>query len=201
MIPKVIHADCIEYMRKLPDNSFDIILTSPPFKDEDVEGDFWEFYDSFFKECIRVCSNVCMIIFSATKMNTVIQKYPPKRTIIWSKGVVKYSWRFNPIFVYEKNDYKVNCHIWSDAFSVPPILGSDKMHKYQDPVVLYSTLLSMFDDCHSVLDPFAGSGTTGVAAMQNNMYCHLVEIDGQNISIIKDVLQSHKGQTKLEAAE
>ena len=183
----VINADCIKYMQNIRDNAFDIVLTSPPFKDEDVDGDFWTFYDSFFKECMRVCSKVCIIIFSATKMNEVIQRYPPKRTMIWGKGVVKYSWRYNPIFVYQKSeDYKVNKYIWSDVFGIPPLFGINKVHKYQDPVDLYSTILSMFKDCKTVLDPFAGSGTTGIAAIRNNMLYTLVDIDARNVEIIKD---------------
>ena len=32
--------DCIEGMKALPDDSVDLMLTSPPFKDEDVEEDY-----------------------------------------------------------------------------------------------------------------------------------------------------------------
>lgn len=153
--------NCIDLMKNYPDNYFDIVLTSPPFKDEDVEGDYWTFYNEFFQQAFRVTGKVLIIIHSATKMNEHIIRYPPKRTIIWGKGIIAASWRYNPIFVYQKTEeYKVNKYIWCDCFGVEPIKGNVKVHKYQDPVTLYETILSMFKGCMSVLDPFCGSGTT-----------------------------------------
>jgi len=42
------------------------------------------------------------------------------------------------------------------------VLGNWKVHKYQDPELLYETIIKMFKGCKSVLDPFMGSGTTGL---------------------------------------
>lgn len=158
---KIIIGDCREVLKELPDNSIDIIFTSPPFKDEDVEGDYWTFYDEFFKEAYRVAGKALIIIHSATKMNEHITRYPPKRTMIWGKGIIAAAWRFNPIYVYQKTEeYKINKYIWCDCFGVTPIKGNVKVHKYQDPLTLYKTVLSMFKGCNSFCDPFTGSGTT-----------------------------------------
>lgn len=181
----ILNADCIEYMKGLEDNHYDIILTSPPFKDEDVEGDYWTWYDTFINECRRVSKYVTIIIHSATKMNEHITKYPPKRTLIWGKGVVMYSWRYNPIYVYEKNDYKINPHIWSDCIGVQPIDGQHKTHPYEDPVKLYQTILSMFSDLHTVLDPCAGSGTTLIAGRMCGMDVDCVEVGKGRCECIK----------------
>lgn len=161
----IYHVDAIEFMKQLPDHSIDMILTSPPFKDEDVPGEYWEFFDSALREMLRVTKNVVCVVHSATKMQTIYQRYPPKRTIIWGKGIVSYSWRYNPIYVYQIGDhYKVNKYIFTDCVGVPPIKGKDKSHKYQDPLALYELILKMFKGNTLVLDPFAGAGTCRTAA-------------------------------------
>ena len=184
-------------MRGFEDNSYDMVFTSPPFKDEDVEGDYWDFYDSFFKEAYRVTNKALIIIHSATKLEYLYQHYPPKRIMIWGKGVVKYSWRFNPILVYQKNEYKVNKYIWSDVFGVAPIYGSEKAHKYQDPEILYQTILSMFKDCKTVLDPFMGSGTTGRACLSLQKDFTGIDIIRENVQLSQQLLQTRQEQKTL----
>ncbi len=156
--------DARELAKAIPDESVDLVFTSPPFKDEDVAGDYWQFYDSLFRECMRVCRKATIIIHSATKINDLMVRYPPKRLMIWGKGISQYSWRYNPILVYQKSDaYKVNKYIWSDIFGVNALFGNDKFHPYQDPDTLYWAIIGMFKDCDIVLDPCIGSGTTAIA--------------------------------------
>ena len=66
--------DCIEGMKALPDDSVDLMLTSPPFKDEDVEEDYWEFYSAFFAEAWRITRNALLIIHSSTKQIEIIKR-------------------------------------------------------------------------------------------------------------------------------
>jgi DNA modification methylase len=164
-INKIICGDALKILPDFPPKSVDMIFTSPPFKDEDVQGDYWKFYDKFFNLAIQITKKVLIIIHSSTKMNYIISHYPPKRTMIWGKGFSQYSYRYNPIFVYQLDDnYKVNKYIWNDCFgisSLPP--GKSKWHRYQDPLILYETIIKMFKDCNLVLDPFIGSGTTALA--------------------------------------
>ena len=164
MMPLLIQGDA----RRIPlkDESVDMILTSVPFKDEDVEGDYWEFYDLIFKEMYRVSRKCLAIINTPTRINELAIRYPPKRWIIWGKGIIAPAWRFNPILIYQKNGYKVNKYIWSDTIGIAPIKGSNKIHKYQDPTELYKVLIKMFKDCQLIFDPFGGSGTCAVACME-----------------------------------
>ena len=165
-VNKIYYGDCISGMKSLPDESVDLLFTSPPFKEEDVDGDYWEFYTSFFNEAMRITKNAVFIIQSPKNQVKIIRDYPePKRILIWGKGLVKYSTRYNPIFVYQKGDhYKVNKYIYSDVFGVPPLFGINKSHKYQDPEVLYYTILKMMKGNKIICDPFMGSGTTARAA-------------------------------------
>jgi len=173
----IYKGDSLEILPQLETKSIDMIFTSPPFKDEDVAGDYWGFYDKWFKEALRIAKKCVIVIHSATKLNEIITRYPPKRTMIWGKGIVAYSWRYNPIFIYQINDgYKVNKFIWSDVLGVAPIRGDKKTNKYQDPDLLYSTIISMFKGCDTILDPFIGGGTTMRAAKENGRSCIGIEI-------------------------
>jgi hypothetical protein len=154
---------------KLPleDQSIDLTFTSVPFKDQDVEGDYWTNYAQWMQEIFRVTRKAICIIQSATRLNYLLQHYPPKRVMVWGKGISCYAWRWNPILVYQvSDDYKVNKYIWCDAFGVQAVQGKWKSHKYQDPELLYYTILKMFKGCEVVLDPFVGSGTTAAACLQ-----------------------------------
>lgn len=185
---KLCIGDSIELLKGYPDNHFDCVFTSPPFKDEDVNGDYWTFYDGVFNDIIRVSSKLAVIIHSATKMNEIISKYPPKRTLIWGKGMIQASYRYNPIFIYQISDeYKVNKYLWCDTFGIPSINGKDKSHVYQDPELLYYTILKMFKGIKTVLDPFAGSGTTGRACRKLELDCTMLEIQSDYEPLIKDV--------------
>ena len=181
---RIYQGDCLELMKGLKDNSVDMVMTSPPFKQEDVQGDYWEFYDSFFKECSRVCSKVLIIIHSATKLNYLIREYPPHRVLVWAKGFSHYSYRWNPILVYQMDDgYKVNRRIWSDCYNAQSLVGDGKKHKYQDPVELYKLVIGMFKECDIVLDPFIGSGTTALACKRLNRKFIGFEIDPESVKI------------------
>lgn len=173
-----VKGDAISVLKGFNDELFDITLTSPPFKEEDVDRDYWAFYSDFMEQVLRVTQNVVIVIHSPTKINYIIQNWPPKRTMIWGKGVVQYTHRYNPIFVYQKGDhYKVNKYIWSDTFGIQPIKnGTQKSHKYQDPLELYVLLLKMFKGNKTVLDPFIGSGTTAKAASLLGLDCTGIDL-------------------------
>lgn len=175
---QIVTGDALELAKRIPDKSIDIVFTSPLFKDEDVDGPYWDWYSSWWDEINRVCGKVLCVVHSATKMTELAQRYPPKRWLIWGKGISQYSWRFNPILVYQMNDeYSVNRRIWSDAFGVQSVTSADKSHKYEDPLELYRLVIGMFTECKTLLDPFCGSGTALAAAKLLRMDYIGFEID------------------------
>ena len=191
--------DCIEFMKSMPDKSVDMIFTSPPFKEDDVEAEYWGEYAKWFYEMGRLSTKVVAIIHSATKLNKLISEYPPKRVMIWGKGYSQYSWRYNPILLYQQSDnYKINKFIWSDAFGVQAVQGKGKEHKYQDPLLLYQTIIGMFKGCDTIFDPFMGSGTTGVACIQTGRNFIGCEIDPTYFAIAERRITEAQMQPRLE---
>jgi DNA modification methylase len=195
---KLILGDCIEIMKTMQDKSVDAIFTSPPFKEEDIPMNYWEFYSEFMCQAERVASKFVLIFHTATKLNRLIAGYPPKRLMIWGKGYSQMSWRFNPILVYQISDnYKVNKYIWSDMFGAQSIYRDNKLHKYQDPLILYNAILKMFKGCDTILDPFMGSGTTGVACIQTGRNFIGCEISEEYFSIAEKRIHDAQQQPIL----
>jgi len=187
---EVVNADAVEFLQDLDEDSIDIVFTSPPFREEDVDGDYWKFYDAVQEEILRVAAKAVFVVQSATHLNELITRYRPERTLIWGKKVSQYPYRYNPILCFQVDEeYSLASRIWTDAIGVPSVPPSQKVHKYQDPVTVYRTILGMFSDCETVLDPFMGSGTTLVAARQLGLSAVGVDNDPECIDIAKIRLQ------------
>ena len=77
----------------------------------------------------------------------------------------------------------------------------DKIHPTQKPVALFEYLIKTYtNEGDLVLDNVAGSGTTGVAAMNTNRNFILMEKEPEYVEIIKKRLELNKERlTKLEA--
>jgi len=189
MTIKIINKNCLDGMRELDDDSIDIIITSIPFREEDVDGDYWELIDNFMKEAFRIIKNYIVVFQSSTKIWDMCQKYPkPFHICIWTKpNLMLYSRKYNPIFIYmDKNaDFNLNKTLFDDVYPYTVRKGEQKTHKYEDPLYLYIHLLKKFPRYYKVLDPFMGSGTSACACKSLGMdfigfeinpeYCKIAE--------------------------
>ena len=118
--------------------------------------------------------------------------------MIWGKGFSKYSYRWNPILCYQISDeYKINKYIWSDIFGVQSVNGKGKVHKYQDPLLLYGLIIKMLKGCDIILDPFMGSGTTGVACVQTGRNFIGIEIEPKYFEIAEKRIKDAQQQMRL----
>jgi site-specific DNA-methyltransferase (adenine-specific) len=67
-------------------------------------------------------------------------------------------------------------HMWA-GFQRDSEVGERHVHPTQKPVELMSWCIGFFPDARTILDPFMGSGTTGVAAVQDGRSFVGVEIE------------------------
>ena len=72
----------------------------------------------------------------------------------------------------------------------------DSPHPHQKPIELLSELLSFFQDYKLLLEPFAGSGSTMVAAHQLNRKCYGMELEPKYCQVI--INRMHKLDPSLE---
>ena len=84
-----------------------------------------------------------------------------KQMLVWNKGMRKMHF----------NDCEIAwCSQWREAsrmFDLHPSAAGTKEHPTQKPLALMKWCLELLPEgCETILDPFMGSGTTGVAAVQ-----------------------------------
>lgn len=184
MIDTVIHADCLEWMKKQPDKSIDLVLTDPPYgikissnpfrqKFEKKDWDNFTPSKEYFDEMIRISKN--QVIWGGNYFSDCL---PPSRGFfIWDKvqpekfssAMVEMAWSSKQ---YPAKMFKQR------------VTAFKKYHPTTKPENLMEWCLSFFPDAKTVLDPFAGSGTTGVACINTGRNYILIEKEQEYIDII-----------------
>ena len=63
MLNKIIEGDCLEKLKDIPDNSIDLVVTSPPYDDiRDYKGYSFNF-ESIAKELFRVTKQGGVVVW------------------------------------------------------------------------------------------------------------------------------------------
>ena len=183
-INKIICGDCLEVMKDFPDKSIDLVLGSPPFLDEDIPEDYYQWFGKIIEECKRI-AKIVFLFNSSKRLVEISKKFEPNRILIWDKKRTESAYRYEPIFCWTK-EVNLNKYVWNDCLAYMPVLGKQQEVPYQNPIQLYETLIMFFrEEVKLVLDPFLGSGTTVIACKRlkrnfigieiNPDYCKIAE--------------------------
>ncbi len=114
---KIITADSEIFLKKIPDNSIDLVFTSPPYNfgldyAEDQDTSYWKDYFSklfkIFKECIRVLKYGGRIIIN---IQPLFSDYIPSHQII-SNFFIKEKLIWKGEILWEKNNYNCKYTAW-----------------------------------------------------------------------------------------
>lgn len=177
---KIFNIEAIEGLKKLKNESIDLVLTDPPYglnkkgikNDEDLK----EFY-KILPDCYRVLKKDSFFItFFSTKYIPEIFKNNPF-TYYWQivlycpngsvRSTIGYT-KFMSVFIFKKGNPKIkkqNKDIFVDTPGrmVEPLEGFIN-HPTPKPTKFIKELLEMFSNKNDlVLDPFIGSGSTALA--------------------------------------
>ena len=193
----IYQGDATKILPKIENNSFDLILTSPPFKDADAgigqnsakhriknpeNGEkYYLWLDKILKECKRI-SPLTIMFNSSVRLVDICSRYQPARVLVWDKIRTMAAYRYEPIFIFLGNKptpHKINKGIYNDCLKFLPVLRQKT--QYENPVELYRALLGYFPWVRSVLDPFCGSGTTPLAAGQLKINYVGIEIEKEKV--------------------
>lgn len=214
-VNKVICGDCLEEMKKLPDNCIDLILTDPPYNASNSNIKAWNSFNSvneewdknfkidYIKDCIRILKpNGSLLVFCSyhllgeylTKVPLKLQQIihwcknnpMPAITKIYTPNVEYVLWFIKGSpYIFNKTKEKQNI-IYTNVLA-----GKEKtIHPTQKPEKLIRILIEKHSNKNDlVLDCFAGSGTTGVACKQLNRNYILIEKEQKYVDIINKRLQ------------
>ena len=219
---KIAHGDCLSLMKKLPDNSIDLVVTDPPYDVHAGKGggafgnrssfkeiDFMSngFDKSILDELIRVMKKVNIYIFCSQKqIPLLIDYFAVENKCNWNL----LTWhKTNPVPAC-KNKYLSDTEfIFFAREKGVPILGEYKTKKtyyvtplntrekklYNHPTVkpqeiLQNLIVNSSNENDIVLDPFMGSGSTGVAALNNKRRFIGIELNKEYVKTATDRIES-----------
>ena len=202
---KIYCMDCLEGLKKLPDNSIDLILTDPPYNitknnwDIFETPDFVTFTEEWLDECYRISRGKYMLTFwSQQKLDLFDKlniKWKKKRVIIWympnapisnNDGLI-FTWqpcilleKESDIFIINNGRDFISNDVLKFNFPVKERFG----HPTIKPIKLIRALVKKYSEEESfILDPFMGSGTTAVACKQSKRNFLGFEINPEYIKI------------------
>lgn len=205
---EIKNVDCMSYMGVVADNSFELLLTDIPYggvnrksnglrnldkKDADT---FDMDLEQLVKEMVRVTKGSGYIFCGWEQISTIISVIrdlgisnrlctwrktnpsPMNGQSIWLSGAEYCVYFKKPKATF--NEHCKNC-VWDFPS------GRGKVHPTEKPLKLFEYLLKASSNENDIVfDPFAGSGTTAVAAQNNNRNYIVCEINPEYIEIIKN---------------
>ena len=184
---ELLHIDCMEYMKGLPDKAFDLAVVDPPYgigagkqsfqsgtrkshNHTDKDWDATTPTDEYWRELFRVSQN--QIVWGA---NYYADKLPISRGwIYWHKMVLtenysqgELAWTsFDCVMKYFQYKYQGNYLGYENSITTQSSTPSEKrIHPTQKPIALYHFLLKEFaKPDYKILDTHLGSGSSAIAA-------------------------------------
>lgn len=194
--------DCMEYMKSLPDNAYDLAVVDPPYglpKDSTNgrgklrdctfnRGNItkWDIPPeaAYFEELFRVSKN--QVIWGGNYFHL-----PPCRCFLaWDK--------MQPFPNFSRCEYA-----WTSFNKPSKLFAFDnrypgKIHPTQKPVELYAWIYSLFaEPGSSVLDTHLGSGSSRIAAYDAGLDFAGCEINKEYFEAEEERFNLHAAQTSL----
>ena len=113
-------------------------------------------------------------------------------TMLWAKKNTSGKTKFNYKYMKELNGGVQMKSIWEYWAEKNPF----RHPATKQPIVLEYAILAGSNGGDLILDPFAGSGTTGFVAHGLNRKCIMIEIDENYCQLIKDRIEGKYGEFK-----
>jgi len=214
---KIYNEDCLEFMKRVPDNFFDLVLTDPPFGMSFQSGhrevehkkiandDNLDWLPSFVKEIDRTtkddahlylfCSHHFVDVFKQE-----LQKYRRvKNILIWEKNNTgmgdlegDYAPKYEMILFCSSGERKLNDG--RDANIIKATRTQNELHPTQKPTDLIEFLAKKSMQIgDKVFDPFMGSGTTAVACKSLGIDFVGCELEPDYVAIANKRLEAVQG--------
>ncbi len=214
---QIIEGDSIKVLPTLKVESFDLLITDPPygmeFQSNQREKKFDNIENDSIEDTISVIDGVLMAAVPLLKagaqfymfgsinylqhIKPIIEKHLTiKQILIWDRGIIgmgdlkSYGTSYEIIyFGYKKDFNKLNGIRERDVLQFNKLPNSNINHPTEKPTELIEYLVrKSSNEGDSVLDPFAGSGSTLIAARDTNRKAVGIELEKDYVNLIKSRL-------------
>ena len=212
----LILGDSSAVIKTFADEQFDTVFTSPPYnrKRNDKYKDFTDISDDYFnflvesiEQCLRVCKgnvfyNLQKNFYNKVEIYKIFGHFAERiiETIVWHKSNpmpnphVINSYEYILVLSNKNKSLKANKTYTKNHFSTA--VYSENPYKKQhravmNPKAVEYILKSFCKPNESVLDPFMGTGTTGVVCKQFGMTFTGIELVEEYYNLSKQRLLTH----------
>ena len=201
--------DCLQLMKDIPDGSVDLVLTDPPYgmkfqsnhrkeKYDKIENDnSIDWLDMFVDETYRILKlDTAVYCFCSWHnidafKNAIERRFKIKNIIVWEKnntsmGDLKgsYAPKYEFVIYAHKGRRLLNGFLHADIIKAKRT--GNRYHPTEKPVDLLELFIEKSSDAGNViLDPFMGSGSTGVACVNTGRSFIGFELDTKYFEIAK----------------
>ena len=205
---EVVLSDAIEYMQKFPDESMDLVLTDPPYgisyqsswtsdKSKPISSD-WNFQIApLMTEISRVLKpDRAAYIFTRWDVYPIWVSALPanlqmKNLIIWNKNnhtsgdlTGNFGFKYECIMFLTKGKPVLQSTRYPNVWDFSRVSHAKSLHPSEKPVPLLQRCIeSSTSEGDSIIDPYCGSGTTGLAAKSIGRNAYLSDIDPSYVNI------------------
>ena len=211
---KLMLGDCLERMNEIPAGSIDLVLTDPPYGmsyrsnrrtgtdkfQKIANDDNLDWLPAFVDEMHRVMAkNTAAFVFCSWHNVDVFKRhlecrFTVKNLLVWVKNVHgsgdltgAYAPKHEFVFFVHKGRCLLRAGRRPDVLDYAKVPGGKMVHPTEKPVDLCARLIADASDLSAViLDPFMGSGTTGVACVNTGRQFIGIERDPGYFKIAQD---------------
>lgn len=199
--------DCLEILPTLPAGSVDAVITDYPYGVgvkygvyNDTQDNLKQLIDASLPELRRVARRVVLTCGIAN-----VYLYPiPEWILCWaySGGGSSGKWGFNawqPLLAYGKDPYLSNGLGRRPDLIYQTETAEKNGHPCPKPLGVWTKIVNRCSlPGETILDPFMGSGTTGVACVQTGRNFIGIEIDPNYYAIAQKRIQEAQRQMIME---
>jgi modification methylase len=240
-INKIICGDTIDIMKQIPDESIDLIVTSPPYNLKNSTGNGMKNsktgkwanaalqkgyshhddcmpHDKYVKwqrnclaEMMRILSDDGAIFYNhkwrvqaglLQDRQDIVNGFPVRQIIIWKR---KGGFNFNPgyflptyevIYLIAKPKFKLSekANAYGDVWEFTQEMKN--YHPAAFPINLIDRIVSS-TNAKTILDPFMGSGTTAISAINFNRNYIGIDNSPEYCNMAEERIKLHIQQGKL----
>ena len=218
----IYNEDCLEGMKRIPDESVDLVVTDPPylinyktshrknknhrFNKPILNDNNPDVISEYIKECYRIMKeNTALYMFcSFDKVDFFKQElekyFNIKNMIVWVKNnhtagdlKAQFGKKYELLFLVNKGRALFNGKRPTDVWNFNRIVGKKQIHQNQKPIELIERcILKHSKDGDVVFDGFMGSGTTAIACLNTNRKYIGFELDETYHKLSLERIENHK---------